>query len=124
MQKKPILAIIDDDQSAREGMVELVNAGGFNAEAFESAADFLRSECASRADCLITDVRMPGMSGIALLDHLRASGRIIPTIMITSFAKDADRRHALAAGAICYLSKPFDSNDLLRLIQTALSSAP
>jgi FixJ family two-component response regulator len=120
--KKPNVAIVDDDQSAREGMVELVTAMGFKAVPFDSATDFLRSRCAGHADCLITDVRMRKMNGLELLDHLRRSGKSIPAIVITAFRREPDRRRALNGGAICYLSKPFDDNELLECIRTAFSS--
>src|SRR5271157_664458 len=107
MDKKPLIAIVDDDESAREGIVDLVTAMGYQAQAFERAEDFLQSLHIARADCLITDVRMPGMTGLELLDRLLASDKVIPAIVLTAFTLEADRMRALAAGAICYLSKPY-----------------
>ena len=123
MDKKPLIAIVDDDQSAREGIVDLVTAMGYEAQAFERAEDFLQSVQLTRANCLITDVRMPGMTGLELLDHLPASGKAIPAIVLTAFTLEADRMRALAAGAVCYLSKPFQENELTRCISIALSSS-
>jgi two-component system response regulator FixJ len=78
MDKKPVIAIVEDDQSARVVIVDLVSSMGFEAQAFERAEDFLRSHQITRADCLITDVRMPGMSGLELLDRLLAAVQTCP----------------------------------------------
>lgn len=121
MDKKPIVAIVDDDQSAGEGIVDLVSAMGFEAQAFERAEDFLQSHQIGCADCLITDVRMPGMNGLELLERLLASGKSIPAIVLTAFAQDSDRMRALGAGAICYMTKPFRENELMTCIGAALS---
>ena len=122
MTKKPLIAIVDDDQSAREGIVDLVTAMGYEPQAFERAEDFLQSLQIARSDCLITDVRMPGMTGLELLDLLLASGKTIPTIVLTAFTLEADRMRALAAGAVCYVPKPFQENELSQCIRIALSS--
>jgi FixJ family two-component response regulator len=121
MPERAVIAIVDDDQSVREGMVDLVTAMGFHGEAFERAEDFLQSHC--DPDCVITDVRMPAMSGLELIDRLLASGKSIPTIVLTAFTQEADRARALRGGAICYMSKPFAEDQLLQCIRTALASA-
>jgi len=95
---------------------------GFEAQAFERAEDFLKSAHLDRCDCLITDMRMPGMSGLELYDRLLASGLSIPTIMVTAFPKDADRARAQRVGIVCYLSKPFDESQLAECILSALGS--
>ena len=95
-----------------------MEAFGFAAEVFSSAEEFLRSERLNDTACLITDVRLPGMSGLQLQDHLSVSGSCIPIIVITAFPGD-DRR-ALAAGAICFLRKPVIKEDLLTCIRLAL----
>jgi len=123
MDKKQLIAIVDDDQSAREGIVDLLTAMGYEAQAFERAEDFLQSLQIARVDCLITDVRMSGMTGLELLDRLLASGKAIPAIVLTAFTLEADRVRALAAGAVCYLSKPFGENQLIECIRVALSSS-
>ena len=122
MDKKPVIAIVDDDQSAREGIVDLVSSMGFEARAFERAEDFLRSHQIARADCLITDVRMPGMNGLELLDRLLAADKAIPAIVLTAFTQEADRVRALGAGAVCYMPKPFHESELMKCIGAALSS--
>src|SRR5271165_3841754 len=117
-----IISIVDDDPSAREGITDLVSSMGFDARAFERAEDFLKSAHLDHSDCLITDVRMPGMSGFELYERLVASGISIPTIMVTAFPKDADRARAQQAGIVCYLPKPFDESQLCECILSALGS--
>ena len=124
MSETPVIAIVDDDQSVREGAMELIKSMGFNVEAFERAEEFLRSSRLNTTSCLITDVRMPGMNGLELYDRLIALGKSIPTIVITAFPQDTDRIRALRAGVACYLPKPVDENALARCITLALGSTP
>jgi FixJ family two-component response regulator len=91
--------------------------------AFECAEDLLKSKRRRGVSCLIADVQMPGMSGLELYHHLSACGKPIPTILITAFPDDNLRKRALAAGAIGYLSKPFEEDDLLACIRAALTHA-
>ncbi len=118
MSQTPLIAIVDDDASVCEAIQGLVEAFGFAAEAFSSAEAFLQSERLNDTACLITDVQLPGMSGLQLQNHLSVSGSRIPIIVITAFPGD-DRR-ALAAGAICVLRKPVMKEDLLTCIRLAL----
>jgi len=120
MAKKLLISIIDDDPSVRAGIADLLDAMGFNAEAFSRADEFLQFNRLRESSCLIADVRLPGMSGLDLYHHLLWSGRIVPTILITAFPDDADRDRALRAGVHCYLSKPFNDNELSACIQSAL----
>jgi FixJ family two-component response regulator len=117
-----VVSIIDDDQSVRDGITDLVRAMGFKADAFGSAEQFLQSGRAERSSCLITDMRMPGMTGLELYDRLVASGKRIPTIVITAFPKDGDQARALQVGVVCYLTKPFDDNQLATCIVSALAA--
>jgi FixJ family two-component response regulator len=117
-----VIAIIDDDPSVREGAMDLLNSAGLAAETFQDAASFLNSGRVDDTGCVIADVRMPGMSGLELHDYLVRSGKHIPTILITAFAKPADRERALQSGVCCYLSKPFSAKDLL-CICLALAAA-
>jgi FixJ family two-component response regulator len=116
------VSIVDDDQSVRDGIVDLIRAIGFDAEAFERAELFLQSGRLQHTSCLITDARMPGMSGLELYDRLVASGRAIPTIVITAYPLDADRARALGAGVLCYLAKPVDEDELIACIKSAVGS--
>ena len=105
----------------REAIKGLMKSVGYRAEAAASAEEFLRSRHLGRTSCLIADVQMPGMTGLELHRRLSASGRIIPTVLITAYPDDGVRERALAAGVIGYLSKPFDENDLLACIRSALT---
>jgi FixJ family two-component response regulator len=118
--KKPLISIVDDDESVREATKGLMKSLGFTAEAFPSAAAFLTSRHLRRTACLIADVNMPGMTGPELHDRLMALGRTIPTILITAYPDDNVRARALAAGVIGYFKKPFDEDDLLGCIRSAL----
>ena len=120
MSKNPMIVIVDDDASAREGTADLVRAVGFAAVAYPSAIDFLNSNDVHCASCLIADVQMPGMSGLQLHDRLVEAGKIIPTILVTGYPTEQDRSRALAAGAVCYLAKPFSPNDLLACVQSSV----
>ena len=119
---KPVISIIDDDPSVREGTTDLLNSMGFAAEAFERANDFLNSDCRHNTSCLIADVQMPGMTGLELHDRLVGLGNVIPTILITAFPNDRDRARALRNGVRCYLTKPFNENELLACIREALQT--
>jgi FixJ family two-component response regulator len=120
MPNKPLIAIVDDDESVREAMMSLMRALGFLAETFPCAEDFLKSDGLQRASCLIADVRMPGMSGLELYCRLVALGKPIPTVLITAHSDDEVRARALKAGIICYLTKPFREDELLGCIRSAL----
>ena len=122
MPEKPLISIVDDDETVREGMMDLFKAMGFNVVTHSSAADFLNSDLLHRTSCLITDVQMPRMSGLELHNRLVRSGNAIPTILITAYPDDRDRSHALQAGVTCYLVKPFTYNDLLACVRTALGT--
>jgi FixJ family two-component response regulator len=116
----PVISIVDDDESVREGVLDLIKAMGFIAKAFERAEDFLKSNCIRSTSCLIADMRMPGMTGLELHKRLVETGSIIPTILITAFPDDRDRARALRAGVVCYLAKPFKDDDLLQCVRSAL----
>ena len=115
-----MIAVVDDDESMRDAIKGLLRALGFAVEAFSSAGDFLKSAHLSRTACLVADVSMPGMSGPDLYSHLKATGRGIPTILVTAYSDEGLRESALAAGVISFLSKPFAKDDLLASIHSAL----
>ena len=121
---QPMVSIVDDDPSVSEGLMDLLSSMGFAAEAFPRADEFLKSDRPDQTSCLICDVQMPGMSGPrAARPPVVRSGKIIPTILITAFPKDADRGRALRTGVKCYLTKPFSDSDLLGCIQSGLGSS-
>ena len=120
MPRTAVIAIVDDDLSVREALTSLIRSLGFVATAFESAEDFLKSRRRRSFSCMITDVQMPGMTGLELHNRLLASGKPIPTILITAFPDERTREQALQAGVICYLAKPFNEDDLLACIRSTL----
>ena len=120
----PVISIIDDDESVREGTMDLFRSMGFITVAFPCATDFLSSNHLHDTSCLIADVQMPGMTGLELHNLLVGSGNIVPTILITAYPDDGDRARALQAGVICYLVKPFNYDDLLTCIRSALDLGP
>jgi len=120
MSEQPLISIVDDDQSAREAVAGLVRSLGFVVAEFESVADFLKSDLLSRTACLIADVRMPGMTGPELHNHLTAVGTPIPAVLITAYPDEAAHARALKAGVRCYLAKPLEPDELLACIRSAI----
>lgn len=117
---EPLISIVDDDESMRAALQRILLAHGFAATVFASADQFLASGQLRHAACLIADVRMPGISGLQLHQHLTAAGYHIPTILITGRPTAADRDAALSAGAVSYLAKPFSDRALLDDLALAL----
>jgi len=122
MSKSALIAVVEDDQPFRESMRKLMTVLGYTVEEFSSAADFLKSPLITETACLISDVQMPGMDGIELHRHLRDTGLVIPTILVTAYPNDATRNRALKDGVVCYLSKPVDDEHLERCLRSALES--
>ena len=118
---KPLISIVDDDNSMREAIKRLMKSMGYTAEAVASAEEFLRSRHVRRTSCLIADMQMPGMTGLELYQRLSASGKAIPTILITAYPDNDVRERALSTGVAGYLSKPFEEDDLLACIRVALT---
>jgi FixJ family two-component response regulator len=120
LSKAPLVAIIDDDESVRATTDSLVRSLGYVVRAFASAEEFLRSNRVNDFACVMSDVQMPGMSGVELLDHLRTQGYRVPFIFFTAFPDEKMGAQALAAGATCYLTKPFTGDSLIQCFQVAL----
>ncbi|QIB36372.1 response regulator transcription factor [Ancylobacter pratisalsi] len=116
-----MISIIDDDQAVREATESLVRSLGLTARTFASAEDFLNSALIDETACVITDVQMPGMSGVELQSELRARGADTPLIFITAFPEERVRRQADAGGAIGFLAKPFDGLAMIECIDRALA---
>ena len=116
-----LISVVDDDESMREAIRGLMKSLGYAAVAFASAEEFLSSCQIPRTSCLITDVQMPGITGLELHHRLLAAGKIIPTILITAYPDDSARERALGDGVVSYLSKQFDENDLLTCIRSSLN---
>jgi len=115
-----IVAVIDDDESCRTALKEMLRSAGLSALAFASAEDFLKSGQQRQTACLISDIRMQGMSGLELQAKLNADRCRIPTIFITAHGDEKMRMQALRAGAVEFLAKPFDDEALLERVRTAL----
>jgi FixJ family two-component response regulator len=122
MTKGTLISIVEDDQLFRESMGKLLTSLGYTVEAFCSAADFLSSPLLSATACLISDVQMPGMSGLELHRHLIGAGYAIPTIFVTAYPHEAVRRRALKEGAVCYLCKPVDDDHLEKCLRSVLET--
>ena len=116
----PVVSIIDDDESVRTAMRDMVESFGFTVGAFASAEEFLRSERLHDTACLILDVQMPGMSGPELSARLMALGHYIPTMFVTAFHDARIHNRVMKAGAVCCLAKPFNRNEFLNCIRSAL----
>jgi FixJ family two-component response regulator len=123
MFEKPLVAIVDDDIWARDGIGELVQSLGYRAFTFVSGRDFLESDCVEGSACVITDLQMPGMSGLELQRQLLALGHSIPIILITAFPNEAHRAQALDAGAIGFLIKPCDERSLIECLSRAIGTS-
>jgi FixJ family two-component response regulator len=116
------IAIVDDDAAAREATGNFIRSLGYCAALFGSAEEFLASEGVHTSDCLISDVRMPGMSGVELQQRLIDGLSEIPVIFVTAFAEEHVRRRVLAAGAYGYLTKPFAPHRLANCLEVAIES--
>ncbi|MBV9828544.1 MAG: response regulator [Alphaproteobacteria bacterium] len=118
--RERVIAIVDDDQPLRDALQRMLISYGFQVLNFPSARALLDLQAFDRIGCMILDIRMPEMSGMALHEHLIASGHIIPTILITALPTRSERERAGANGAISYLAKPVSERILLDTIHAAL----
>ena len=118
---KELIAIVDDDESARSAIYGVLRSVGLNPRSFSSAEEFLASGQQNEAACLITDVRMPGMSGLELQGRLAGEGCRIPIIFVTAYGDERVRALAMKGGAIVCLGKPFDDKVLLESVRSALA---
>src|ERR1700704_6536187 len=113
LAKDAMISIVDDDRSVREAAKMLIRSLGYATATFASAEEFLQSGRSGDTACLITDVQMPGMSGVDLQSHLTANGHCVPVIFVTAFPEESTRVRALKAGAFGFLSKPYDEENLI-----------
>jgi FixJ family two-component response regulator len=107
MVKHPLVSVVDDDESVRESLPDLLRELGYSARAFSSAAEFLASDCVAETRCLILDIAMPGMTGPDLQQELTVRGQEIPIVFITAQADETVRPRSLEQGAVECLFKPF-----------------
>ena len=121
-QNAKVVTIVDDDELMRNALLGLLKAAGLPARVFASAEEFLRSGLQHETSCLIADIRMPGMSGLELQARLNADQCTIPTIFITAHGGTKMRMEALRAGAVEFLTKPFDNAVLLQHVRAAIGT--
>ncbi|MBV9559217.1 MAG: response regulator [Bradyrhizobium sp.] len=126
MAQNVLISVVEDDEPFRHSMRTLVTALGYAVEVFPSAANFLESPLLGETTCLVTDVQMPGMTGLELHRRLVGTGHAIPTILLTAYPDEAARKRALKDGVVCYLRKPVDDDRFERCLRSALagSAAP
>jgi FixJ family two-component response regulator len=117
-----MVAIVEDDESYRAAVQRFLKSEGYRVESFASAEDFLNSGRQLETGCLITDIRMPGLSGLDLQAKLNAEKHPIPTIFITAHGDEKMRLQAMRAGAVKFLTKPFDCGNLLEGVRAALGN--
>jgi FixJ family two-component response regulator len=114
------IAVIDDDRSFRVALVESLSSLGYGADGYASAEDYIGLIGAKSFDCVVTDIHMPGMSGLDLMKRLAAGGSTTPVVLITARSDTNLEAKAVAAGAACLLRKPFEINDLIECIEGAV----
>jgi len=123
MAMRSLVSVVDDDESVRESLPDLLREVGFQAIAFSSAEEFLASDCVDQTRCLILDIAMPGMSGHDLQQELTRRRQKIPIVFITATGDETVRPLVLARGAVECLFKPFSETALLRALNAALRVA-
>ncbi len=116
----PCIAIVDDDESVREALRNLLRSVGYEVRAFCSAEDFLGRPESDAFSCLVTDIQMPGMGGLELQKRLVASGMPLPVILMTAFPREHVRQQAEELGAAGFLAKPFDGSRMIECVERAL----
>lgn len=120
MPRCRLVSVVDDDESVRESLPDLLREFGFAVRAFPSAEEFLASDCIDQTRCLILDIAMPGMSGPGLQRELALRRNDVPIVFITAHADETVRRHLIKQGAVDCLFKPFNEKALLHALNTAL----
>ena len=117
--RKRVVSILDDDESVGRSVGNLLSSVGFAVAVFDSAESFLKSGRPETTSCLVLDLKMPGMDGIGLLEHLKTAGPYIPAVILTAHGDNEARRCATRAGAVAFLDKPFVSAELIEAILSA-----
>ena len=119
-----LIAIVDDDTAFRDSLARLLRSLGHDVAAFPCAAEFLASPMHLITACLVADVHMPAMTGFQLHLFLVGMDCLIPTILVTAYPSDVDRKRMLAAGVACYLEKPLNQERLIECLGSALKNSP
>ena len=123
MTTRPLITVVDDDESVRESLPDLLKEFGFDAQVFSSAEEFLASQSIAETRCLVLDVAMPGMTGPDLQRELTLRDRKVPIVFITAHRDATVRLRLIALGAVECLFKPFEPTDLLQALNTALGAS-
>lgn len=123
MSKPSLISIVDDDLSFLDSMRRLLKSLGYDVAAFPTAAQFLASPKLPSTVCLVADVQMPLMTGVQLVEHLNASGRTIPTVLVTAFPNAQLEKRIRSLGVECYLAKPLDEGVLIECLRSACGRA-
>jgi len=118
---QPRISVVDDDEAVRDALGNLLAALGYSVRTFESASDFIENKGAVGAACLITDVQMPGMTGLELMEHLTQTGETIPVIVVSAHTQAAAQARALRNGAVAWLDKPVRQQQLMDSIARAMN---
>ena len=121
-RRTQVVCVVDDDESLRRSVRNLLSSVGFRVETFASAEEFLESTHRANTGCLVLDLRMAGMNGLDLLRHLGAIGSRIPVIILTAHGDEEARRRSLEAGAVAFLGKQFRGDALLDAVRTAMGT--
>ena len=124
MPSVPTIAVVDDDQAIREAMDDLIKNFGYQSRLFSSAEEFLAFEPRAEIDCMVVDVKMPGLTGLELLAELNRRGDRPPMIFVTSYDDERTRNAALNGGAFAFLRKPVDVVTLIGCLEAAFSQRP
>ena len=119
IDRNPLITVVDDDESIRESLPDLIREFGFSANTFSSAEEFLESDSLNKTACLILDISMPRMSGPDLQKELKRRRKEIPIVFITAHIDETDCSRLLAEGAVACLFKPFSEADLLEAVNAA-----
>jgi FixJ family two-component response regulator len=120
MPEGPLIAVVDDDSSIRNATQDLLKAAGYATVTFANAASFLDAPQRASVACLVADMRMPGMSGLELHEHLRSFGAAIPTVIVSAHLAELTAERKRATGISCFLSKPFKPDELLECVREAV----
>jgi FixJ family two-component response regulator len=118
--KEPLVAVIDDDDSFRMALAESLLSLGYDARAFASAEEFMAGDGEAQCDCVVTDIHMPGITGLDLKRLLAAQGSNVPVIMVTAHAEPDLEVQAVSSGAVCLLRKPFETDALIECLEKTL----
>jgi FixJ family two-component response regulator len=117
-----LVSIVDDDESVRLSIASLVRSLGASVCIFSSASCFLSSDAAAKSSCIVSDIDMPGINGIAMQSILRQRGSLTPIIFLTASSSDLQRSAAMSNGAVCYLEKPLEASDIEEALKLAIGS--